>query len=71
MADYEATIASLQAMQSKIQSENNDLSQQLGDAESKVGSLSKSRSTLEGQVEELRSELQSESSVSVHCTLHQ
>ena len=65
MADYEATITSLQAMQAKMQSENNDLSQQLGDAESKVGSLSKSRSTLEGQVEELRSELQSESSVSV------
>ena len=65
MADYEATITSLQAMQAKMQSENNDLSQQLGDAESKVGSLSKSRSTLEGQLEELRSELQSESSVSV------
>ena len=48
-----------------MQSENNDLSQQLGDAESKVGSLSKSKSTLEGQLEEMRSELQSESSVSV------
>lgn len=65
MADYEATITSLQAMQAKMQSENNDLSQQLGDAESKVGSLSKSKSTLEGQLEEMRSELQSESSVSV------
>lgn len=59
------TITSLQAVQAKIQSENNDLSQQLGDAESKVGSLSKSKSTLEGQLEEMRSELQSESSVSV------
>ena len=59
------TIASLQAMQAKIQSENSDLSQQLADAESKVGSLSKARSTLEGQLEELRSEVRSESSVSV------
>ena len=65
LSDYTATVAALESTQTKMQSENSDLSQQLAEAESKAGSLSKVKSSLEAQLEELRSELQTESSVSV------
>ena len=68
IGDYESSLTALENAHAKSQTENADLSQQLGDAEHKVGALSKSMSTLESQLEDLRAELQSESSVSGSCS---
>lgn len=46
-----------------MQSENTDMTQQLSEAESKVSTLSKTKQQLEAQVDDLKSELQSETSV--------
>ena len=52
-------------------SENSDISQQLSEAESKVSSLSKAKQQLEAQLDETKSDLQSETSVRIHMyTLH-
>ena len=60
-------MAALEATQSKIQSENSELSQQLAEAESKVSSLTKTKQQLESQLEDTKSELNSENSVCVYC----
>lgn len=65
VAEYETVIEALKSTQSKLQTENGDLSAQLGEAESNIGSLSKAKSALTTQVDELKSELESESSVSI------
>ena len=70
VTEYEASIAALQSAQAKATSENSELSSQLSEAESKVGSLMKAKSALESQVEDLQSELQSETSVSSGTLLH-
>jgi chromosome segregation ATPase len=64
LADHEATIVALTSSQAKFQSEANELGSQLSEAESKAGTLSKAKSGLEAQVEDLKSELETESSVS-------
>ena len=61
--EYESTISALQTAQAKATSENSDLSSQLAQAESTGGSLMKAKNALESQVEDLQSELQSETSV--------
>lgn len=63
VAEYEVTIAALQTSKAKLQSETNDLSSQLSEAESKNGSLSKTNANLLAQLEELKSELQTEVTV--------
>ena len=65
VSEYESMISTLTASQSKLQTENNDLSTQLGEAESQVGTLTKNKSSLTAQVEELKSDLESETSVSI------
>ena len=64
VAEYEVAIATLQINQGKLQSENADLSSQLGDAESKNGSLSKTNTNLSAHLDETKSELEMEVSVS-------
>ena len=57
---------SLESSHSKAMGENSDISQQLSEAESKVSSLSKAKQQLEAQLDETKSELQSETSVRIH-----
>lgn len=64
MSEYESLLQVLQSTQSKLQTENNDLSNQLDAAESKNGTLSKTNNTLSSQVDDLKGELDSESNVS-------
>lgn len=64
VAEYEVAIATLQGSQAKLQSENTDLASQLGDAESKNGSLSKANTNLTAQLDETKSELETEIAVS-------
>ena len=64
IAEYEVAQGALQTAQSKLQSENNDLNSQLVDAESKNGSLSKANANLSAQLDEAKSELEMEASVS-------
>ena len=68
VTEYETSIAALQTAQAKATAENTELSSQLSEAESKLGSMMKAKSALDSQVEDLQSELQSETSVS--CTCH-
>ena len=65
VSEYESAVASLVAAQAKAVTENTSLSSQLADAESKLGSLSKAKAAQDAQVEDLSSELQTETSVSV------
>lgn len=67
--EYERTLSALQSAQSKAVSENSELSTQLAEAESKLGTLSKERSALLAQVDDLQSELQSETTV-ITCTYY-
>ncbi len=64
VAEYEATIGALESAHAKATSENSDLSSQLSEAESKASALAKAKSSLEAQLEETRSDLESESTVS-------
>ena len=56
---------SLESSHSKAMSENSDISQQLSEAESKVSSLTKAKQQLEAQLDETKSDLQSETSVRI------
>ncbi len=64
VAEYEVAMGALQTSQAKLQSENGDLSSQLADAESKNGSLSKANTNLSAHLDEAKSELEMEISVS-------
>ena len=66
VSEYESAIASLEVAQAKAVTENTSLSSQLADTESKLGSVSKAKVAQDAQVEDLSSELQTETSVSVH-----
>jgi chromosome segregation ATPase len=69
VAEYEVTIGALQTSQTKLQSENAELSSQLADAESKNGSLSKNNTNLSSHLDEVKSELEMEITVSIEYNL--
>ena len=70
VAEYEVVIGALRSSQSKLQSENGELSTQLSDAESKNGSLSKANNNLSAQLDEAKSELETEIAVSCQMCLY-
>ena len=63
LRESESALSSLQASHAKAQSENADVGQQLSEAESKISTLTKSNHQLNGQVDDLKSDLQSETTV--------
>lgn len=60
-------ISALQSTQAKLQSENNELNAQLSEAEHRNGTLSKTNTNLTAQLDEAKSELEMESTVSNVC----
>ena len=64
IAQFEVAVSALQNTQSKLQSENNELNTQLSEAEHNNGTLSKNNTNLTSQLDEAKSELEMESTVS-------
>ena len=63
--EAESAVQALETSQAKSATENNDLSQQLADADSKLSSLSKAKKQLETQLEDTKSDLSAETSVRI------
>ena len=67
LAEFEVAHSALQSSKSKLQCENNDISKQLEEAESKNSSLSKINTNISTKLDETKSELEMEIAVSLFC----
>lgn len=66
LRDTDSALTQLQSTQTKTQSENAELSQQLADAESKASTLSKAKQQLESQLDDVKGDLETETNVRCH-----